>query len=327
MRTRYSIVLLLALALAASGCRKEYTLRLVVSGVIPIVPSDESTNPEELWLLVANGTDPAQLPVDSANVNVHRNGFYVEEQFAGSLEGSAGGPCIDPQGKYRWVSLADEHLELEVNSAKPGLSMERGPRVFPDSEDSPEARNFNWLASIDEAVGNLAQPDPRKRLAKELFAPTYERSGYPLMSARVRLQDGLVYASGMHVSNQTGEVERFTFVPSAGDSEEVALATSATVDVRVRGAVVFRRKKLSTGEDLEPYVLGPAPAGSTLTVVLQNEPANCHAEVGDRDFVINYSLLADPPSARVANEYPTPTYVTPPVDNGQCSPSRAIHPG
>jgi hypothetical protein len=326
MRTRHSLWILLAAAFAAGGCQREYTLRLVVSGVVPVVPSDETENPEDLWLLVANATDPTQLPIPSENINVHRNGLFVEEAWAGSLGGSPGSPCRDEAGKYRWVSLDNEHLELEVDSSK-GLEIERGPRVFPESEESDEARNFNWLASVDEAVGNLNQSDPKKRLAPELFAPTYKPSGYPLIAARLRLERGLVFASGLHLNKYNGDIDRFIYVPSAGDTDEVALATSVTIEMPVRGPVVFKRKRLSDGQELEPYTLGPARAGETMTVVLQNEVEGCHAATGSRDFLINYSLLVDPAAARIGEEYPSPELAGPPVDNGMCSPSRAVHPG
>lgn len=336
----------------------EYTLRIVFSGIVPLVPQyGDDGEPNTFWVLVSNLTEPGRLPPLPGNghggghgghgheMPPHRNRFLVSEGHLVSAEGRSvqqGEVCEEP-GTWDWVELRNEHLTLDADSTQTGLEIVEGPIQPPvpcdqgttnfgvqctlDRPRSDQERDFQWTVDVDRiAAGLTREGEQPPRLRQELFADPYDPPGFPLISARLAFDNGIVKARKLDPQGSEYRVYEVRRDEATSPILRQAVATQVELVLPARGPAAFRSRSLDgSTSDPEPIVV-EGRAGEEVTVFVENEPDLPCNDPNRRGphFPANFHLLDDPGRLE---EIQGPKDTSPgPSLNAQCSPAKFSFP-
>ena len=327
-----------------------YTLRIVFTGVVPLVPQYAGGKPKTFWALVSNLTDPSQLPPlpDGAHrparhkIPVHKNRLLIPK---GHLR-CAGGRTVRPgvvcgeTGQYEYVELINEHLTLEAKSHQRSLKiLERKvqrPVPCKKGEDSyghicqidrprrEQEHDFQWTVDVNDIAAGLTKKGQKvPHLRKDLFRMIYNPKGYPLISARLTFDRGTV--SSRKLARKGDGRYGVYIVPALQGTEPIflqAVATEVELVLPVWGPATLQSRSLDGSKpDPFPIVLDDRGA-QEVTIFLDNAPdlpcADPHRQ--GEHFAVNFHLF-DRPEALAKYAGPTDSDGGP-VGQGQCSPPK-----
>lgn len=327
----------------------EYTLKIVFSGIVPLVPEyDGDGRPKSFWALVSNLADPSKLPklngYDLSHVPSHSNRLLFSERHlvdAGDRDVQA----VDGhQGGERFVSLANEDWRLEVNSPQRSLDIIEGEIVppvpcVPGTQNCSTKRpqheqevDFGWTIDLDTVARTLVPSgSATPSLRKDLFStPCQAVDRIPLLSARFVLDRGTVSVAALDRDGRDGSYLISQFDHFDDDGKPFfrrTVATSVQVVLPVSGDVKLLARSLY-GEDKQPKPIRLTNRGDSEVVLhVENQPATAgHSghHHGGNHFLVNYCLY-ERPQDFVAFLGPVP-YPDGPTLNAQCSPPRFTFP-
>lgn len=282
--------------------QEPYALRIVFSGLVALVPSDDSSTPDSLQALVPNLApstglafgvaphrhvnrllfDPAQVEVDAGDRTVRDDGWVLD--------------CSEDR-PWSYVSLDSEHLELQ---GPPSLEMVRG-KLFPpvpceegtttdngpcDVDGRPveeQEKDVQWAIRMDEilpAITKVEHTPPRLRA--DLVAPEVGGKAGELLAARYQFRSGSFQSRHLFrlEGGCEGAYETFTMAPGAESVTndlflKRAMARDLELEVSMRGPIVFDSRTL---DDSGPsgrrptIVLRPRPGQKEVTIHIDNHP-------------------------------------------------------
>lgn len=310
-QNRWNLLVLLTIVPLVLGCAssspgKPYTLRVVFSGLVPLVPSDETTTPDALWALIPDLEDTSHLSLGH-QAHGHRNRLLFDPDQvtidAGGRETHDDGWACDCDGNeetWSYITPGDgrpEHLQLAVVTPETSLRMNRGPLQLPvpcDPADptcnvqgrslEDQARDIQWAVNVDGIVEQLFPADDlRPRFRAGMVKPAYAdgNGARPLVKVRYRFDRGLVQARTLHRSDSLrcdSDIETFTVTRPAAPLGSPPLMNQAVareleVVVRVRGDIAFTSSDLTDPSvDRPPIVFRRKPGQKEVVLRIDNEP-------------------------------------------------------
>lgn len=295
-----------------------YTLRIVFSGLVPLVYDTKTTTPDSLVALVPNLARPHHLALGKM-ADKHRNRLLFDRS---QVLVDAGGRKVQPKGwtcdcleegdDWDYVSLENEHLELLAPGRLEVVSgpINRPKPCNPAAPDCPvkdrsiedQERDIEWVLDLDDVTKSLAMKDRTPpRLRRDLLEPTYSAE-MPLISARYvfpagRLQTRWLIRDGGECS---GPYLRHTIEPAESSASNLfaldqALARDVELVVEMKGPAVLRARSLATGRpvpDRRAIVIHPRPGQTEVTLHIDNHPAmaSCEAMKDHMTAMVNHAL-------------------------------------
>jgi hypothetical protein len=199
--------------------------------------------------------------------------------------------------KWSYLSLADEHVELDVDSLETSLDLVRDKiqTPFPCDPAAPgcdvdgrsqddQARDVQWSVHVDgviEKVVSAGTPAPRLQaaLVQRAYAP--QQGFYPLIGARYEFNRGRLQTRFLHTDSSDDDeagYAKFTIDPFEGSTTtepvlDQAIAQELELVLHVRGEVVLRTRSLSDPSGaMKPIVVRRQPGQAEVMLRIDNEP-------------------------------------------------------
>jgi len=281
---------------------EEYTLRIVFSGLVALVPSGDPSTPDSLQALVPNLApetglafgavphrhinrllfDPAQVEVDAGDRTVRDDGWVLD--------------CSEDR-PWSYITLDSEHLELQ---GPPSLEMVSG-QVFPPmpcvdgtiTDNGPcdvdgrtledQEKDVQWAIRMDEilpAITKVGHTPPRLRA--DLVAPEVSGEAGELLAARYQFRSGRFQSRHLFRlgGGCEGAFETFTMAPGNGSVADGlflkrTMARDLELEVSMSGPIVFDARALddTDASSRRPRIeLRPRPGQKEVTIHIDNHP-------------------------------------------------------
>jgi hypothetical protein len=293
---------------SASDCASSYTLRLTFRGILDLV--SESGSSSIAWVLVPNLTDPTKLlPPNLPVKEKHYPEVWFDDRLVSARAGGkARKRCYELGNECVAFSLEGIHLDFAANQEWP-TPLDLDWAQIGASPTAKDTGSLAWLADMDAIAAQSGNG------AVTWSNYTKDRYTGDRLTARVPLTKGALRTSafwretdGKYQELEVAHKDQTGIWPRA-------VAEAFTLELPVRGCTTFSWKQLADESEAGKLSLA-APNGGVLQVVVVNEPKKVESD----HFLGHYWLREDPTSYK---EPRTLRRVTPPKDNGVCSPGRS----
>jgi hypothetical protein len=310
---------------AASAAGDTYTLRIVFDGLVTLAVKDRSENPQELWALLGNLSDPPKLEFGKT-LPPHQSEISITP-----------GPGVRAWGRSTGgaFNLKNEDLSLVANVMDPSMAMvfnttpNNEPCIAKSADCALQQKDFKWTVDLDLAASALSAQNPADKAFKACLThePFDCQDSFPVLAARMKLDKGLVFVKDMQLDDDNKTLLEYKFSPPIPGFTSRALAQRVAVELKIKTgtAVEFKSSPLVGGGSPAKSLFVQADPGQTVEVVISNHrncPGGNCTTFAEKDFLFNFNLLSKP---SIFNEATLPSPVNAKVGgdsgfNGQCSP-------